>query len=75
MKNDSTQIINVSKSASTLESLKEFFNIKFEKPEAKLKVTKFGTFTTNFKELPPPLLPEYVVTLFGGVVTTLIVLG
>jgi hypothetical protein len=47
LKNDSTQIINVSKSASTLESLKEFFNIKFEKPEAKLKATKFGTFNEN----------------------------
>jgi hypothetical protein len=49
LKNDSTQIINVSKSASTLESLKEFFNIKFEKPEAKLKVTKFGTLQQTSK--------------------------
>ena len=70
--NNSTQIINVSQPASTLESIKNFFNIKSEDPKAKLKVTTFGTFTANFKELPPALPKEYWATLFGVVVTAFI---
>ena len=59
LKNKSTQIINVSRPASILESVKDFFNIKSEEPEAILNVTKFGSFTANFKELPPPVPPEF----------------
>ncbi len=59
LNNNSTQIINVSRPASTLESIKDFFNIKSEEPEAKLKITKFGSFTANFKELPPPIPTEF----------------
>ena len=70
--NNSTQILKVSTSTSELESIKNFFGIKSEAPEAKLKMTKFGSFTANFKELSPPLLPEYWATLFGVVVTAFI---
>ena len=72
LKNKSTQIINVSRPASILESVKDFFYIKSEEPEAKLNITKFGSFIANFKELPPPLPKEYWATLFGVIVTAFI---
>ena len=37
-----------------------------------LTVTKFGSFTANFEELPPPVPPEYWGTLFTVVATALI---
>jgi hypothetical protein len=43
-----------------------------DKPEAKLNVTKFGSFTANFKALPPPIPQEYVATLFTVVATAFI---
>ena len=61
--NNSTQLINVSRSASTLDSfvlgIQDLFGDKPEEPEAKLNVAKFGTFTANFKELPPPVPREF----------------
>jgi len=49
-----------------------FFNIKSEESETIINITKFGNFTANFKELPPPLPPEYWSSLFTVVVTVLI---
>jgi hypothetical protein len=42
-----------------LDAIADFFNIKSDEPEAKLNITKFGSFTANFKELPPPVPPEF----------------
>ena len=72
LKNNSTQVLKVSHSASILDSIADFFYIKLDEPEAKLNITKFGSFTANFKELPPPLPTEYWTTLFTVVVTALI---
>ena len=41
---------------------------KTDEPEAKLKITKFGSFTANFKELPPPLPSEYWIPLYGLII-------
>jgi YVTN family beta-propeller protein len=64
--------VNFIGAQSILASIAKFFNIQIGEPEAILKITKFGTFTANFKELPPPLPPEYWATLFGVVVTAFI---
>jgi YVTN family beta-propeller protein len=72
LNNNSTQVLKVSSPNSEFESIKNFFGIKSEESEAILNVTKFGTFTANFKELPSPFPPEYVATLFGVVVTAFI---
>jgi YVTN family beta-propeller protein len=37
-----------------------------------LTVTKFGSFTANFEELPPPVPPEYWATIFGVVVSSIV---
>jgi YVTN family beta-propeller protein len=87
LKNNATQLINSSHPASTIFKdiddlfhntinyfgIDEILNItKPVEPESILNVNKFGTFTATFNKLPPPLPPEYVATLFGVVVTTLI---
>jgi hypothetical protein len=72
LKNNSTQVLKVSPSASILDSIADFFYIKLDEAEAKLNITKFGSFTANFKELPPPLPTEYWTTLFTVVVTALV---
>jgi YVTN family beta-propeller protein len=72
LKNNSTQIINISRPASALESFKDIFNIKSEKPEAKLNILKFGTFNANFKELPTPVPTEYWTGLYTIVISSII---
>ena len=56
----------------TFNSISNFFDIYSYEPESILKITKYGSFTANFRELPPPLPSEYWVTLFGVVVTAFI---
>lgn len=74
LKDDSSQVITVSQPASTLESIKDFFNIKSDEPEANLNLTKFGTFTANFKELPAPFPSEYWIPLYGLIQDSLFLL-
>ena len=72
LNNNATLLLNTSSSASTWDSFLDIFNLKKDKPEATISITKFGSFTANFKELPPPLPPEYWATLFGFVVTAIL---
>jgi uncharacterized membrane protein len=46
--------------------------VKPHKPEATLKITKFGSFTANFKPLPPTIPGEYLVALFGIVAASIV---
>jgi hypothetical protein len=46
--------------------------MKPDKPEATLKITKFGSSTANFKSLPSPIPSEYLVALFGIVAASLV---
>ena len=50
----------------------DLLRIKADKPESTLNITKFGSFTANFKALPPPVPAEYVATLFSVVVTAFV---
>ena len=72
LNNNATIMLNVSSSSSTLDSILDIFNLKPDKPEATISITKFGSFTANIKELPPPLPPEYWAILFGFVITTVL---
>ena len=69
---NSTQFIKLSSTPTILDSILEFFHMNPDKPESKLNITKFGSFTANFKALPPPIPPEYVATLFTVIVTAFI---
>ena len=37
---------------------------------AELTVNRFGTFTANFKPLPPPIPPEYLAPLYAIIIST-----
>ena len=37
-----------------------------------LYTTEFGNFTANFKEVPPPIPPEYWIPLYGVIISTVI---
>jgi YVTN family beta-propeller protein len=73
LEGNSTQPISVSRPASSLDSFLEFLHLKSEdKPEATLNVTEFGTFTANFKELPPAVPSEYWIPLYGIIASTIV---
>jgi hypothetical protein len=46
--------------------------MKPDKSEATLDITKFGSFTANFKALPSPIPPEYLLAIFGLTVSFII---
>jgi YVTN family beta-propeller protein len=72
LKNNSAQVLKVSPSASPLDAIADFFNIKSDEPEAKLNITKFGSFTANFKELPAPVPTEYWTGLYTVVISSIV---
>jgi hypothetical protein len=39
---------------------------------ATFDVNKFGTFTANFKAVPPPVPPQYWIPLYGIIVSTIV---
>jgi YVTN family beta-propeller protein len=73
---NSTQPLQISLPASSWDSfvlaVTDFFGDKPDKPEATLNVTKFGTFTANFKELPPAVPSEYWIPLYGIIASTIV---
>ena len=69
---NSTQLISVANPPSFLDPILDALHLRPDKPESKINITKFGTFTANFRALPPPIPPEYVATLFGTLATALI---
>jgi hypothetical protein len=75
LEGNSTQPIQVSCPAYTWDSfilaVTDFFGDKPDEPEAKLNLTKFGTFTVNFKELPPPVPEEFWLQSYVLVATVI----
>ena len=69
---NSSRVIQFVTPAPFYEPILDFLHLAPDKPEAPLNVTKFGSFTANFKATPPPIPPEYVATLFTVVVTALV---
>ena len=76
LEGNSTQPIKLSRSASAWDSLVlgviDFFGDKPDEPEATFSITKFGTFTANFKELPPAVPSEYWIPLYGIIASTIV---
>ena len=72
LKGNSTQFLNFSPPSSAWDSVLDFFHMRPDKPEATLNITKFGSFTANFKELPPPIPSEFLLGLFSIVASTIV---
>jgi YVTN family beta-propeller protein len=75
LENNSSQLINGSRPSLPWDSFLELLRLKSsDEPEANIKITKFGTFTAKFKELPPPIPPEFWIqsyVLVGTVIAGL----
>jgi YVTN family beta-propeller protein len=69
---NSTQLLHVASPTSFFDSVLDILHLRPDIPESKLNITKFGSFTANFKVLPPPIPTEYVATLFTVVATAFI---
>jgi YVTN family beta-propeller protein len=57
---------------SFLDSILDLFGYKPSDPAQTLNVVQFGSFTANFKELPPPLPPEYWGILFTIIISSIL---
>jgi hypothetical protein len=55
-----------------IDSFLGIFGIHQKDNAANFTVTQFGNFTANLKEIPPPIPPEYLLTLFGIMLGTFI---
>jgi YVTN family beta-propeller protein len=71
LEDNATQPISIWR-PSYVDSFFEFFNPNSDRPEATLNITKFGTFTANFRELSPPIPPEFWLQLLGFVAAAVI---
>ena len=75
LESDSSRTISASQGdwiTNTLDWLMSAFSGERKDTPATLDVTRFGTFTANFEELPPAIPPEYVATLFAVVASAFI---
>ena len=71
LEDNSTRTIT-STSGSPLNAFLDSLNLKYDDPEAKLVVNRFGNFTAYFRTLPSPLPAGYWASLFTVVATALV---
>jgi YVTN family beta-propeller protein len=71
LKDNATQPIKISRPASSWDSFVAFLGFQSDEPEARLNIAKFGTFTANFKELPPAIPSEYLLLFVSIFVTSI----
>jgi len=69
---NSTQLLKFSSPPNIGDTILDFFNMKADKKEAAINITKFGSFTANFIPVPPPIPPQYTATLITVVITAFI---
>ena len=55
-----------------VENLNGNSSIPLNDTTATLNVNRFGTFTANFKPLPPAIPPEFLLPLYGIILSSLI---
>jgi YVTN family beta-propeller protein len=73
LRDNSTHLINQSADATSFRTISEWLHLnRFEpEPEARLNITKFGTFTATFKALPPSIPLEYQ-TVFASALLAIV---
>ena len=72
LKGNSTRLIKVVSPPYFFDPVLDFLHIIPDKPESTINITKFGSFTANFKLLPPAIPAEYWATLFAVIVTAIV---
>ena len=69
---NSTIMKQRSSNSTFVDHILDFLPLKPDNPKATLNITKFGSFTANFKELPSPIPHEYLATLFAVVISAFV---
>jgi uncharacterized membrane protein len=59
-------------SNSPLNSFLSTLGMKPNDTSATFDITRYGTFTANFKAIPPPIPPEYWIPLYGIIVSSIV---
>lgn len=72
LEGNSFQMLQVSLQPSLLGIVSNVLLPDYDKPEGTFIITNFGSFTANFKEIPPPIPAEYVATLFAVIISAFI---
>jgi YVTN family beta-propeller protein len=76
LNDNSAGLVNPSADATSLDTIASILGKKLDEPEAKITVTKFGTFTANFRALPPSIPMEYqtmfIAALLAGITAILV---
>jgi len=73
LSHNSTSTLSTTNSTdSASSSILDFFGIKPNDTATTFNPTKFGSFTANFKAVPPPIPPEYLLAIFGLTVSIII---
>jgi YVTN family beta-propeller protein len=72
LKGNSTLFLKVANQSSFFDPILDFLHLRTNNSDSSLNITKFGSFTANFKALPSPIPPEYVATLFTVVATAFV---
>ena len=68
---NSSRLIKISSPPSILDSILDTLHLRTDNPGSAV-ITKFGSFTANFKAVSPPIPPEYIATLFTVVATAFV---
>ena len=68
---NSSRIISVSEGSESL-WIRFLTSLGFGPKPGNFTVTQFGNFTTNFEKLPPPIPDEYLIPLYGIIVSSIV---
>ena len=70
LEGNSTRTINETSGSPPWSALLDIFNIKSDDPASSLTVNRFGNFTSHFRALPPAIPSEYLIPVYGIIIST-----
>ena len=72
LEGNSTRTINETSGSPPWSALLDIFNIKSNDPASSLTVNRFGNFTSHFRALPPAIPSEYLIPVYGIIISTVV---
>ena len=72
LEGNSTRTINETSGSPPWSALLDIFNIKSDDPASSLTVNRFGNFTSHFRALPPAIPSEYLIPVYGIIISTVV---
>jgi YVTN family beta-propeller protein len=72
LEGNSTRTINETSGSPPWSALLDIFNIKSNDPASSLTGNRFGNFTSHFRALPPAIPSEYLIPVYGIIISTVV---